>query len=129
MSISNTAENNRPTAANSRALTVRYARSTVKSLGPGVPQRGGVPSGGAAALGHQVDQRVTGLGQLCDGHPASLSDELSHGVQLLRSDGDELPSVVDHSCGGDARHVRSREARAASSVPALVTLTCEGALG
>lgn len=45
----------------------------------------------------RIDQPVTGLGQLCDGHSASLFDELSHGVQFLGSDGDELPSVVYHS--------------------------------
>lgn len=36
------------------------------------------PSGIASTLGHQVDEGVTGLSQLCDGNPASLFDELSH---------------------------------------------------
>ncbi len=53
---------------------------------------------GCAGFGYQVDQRVTGLSKFCDGHAASLSDELSHWVQLLWCDGDELPSVVNHSC-------------------------------
>lgn len=56
------------------------------------------PSDGAAALRHQVDEGVAGLCQLSDGDSASLSDELSHRVQLLWSDEDELPSVVDHAC-------------------------------
>lgn len=58
----------------------------------------GLLSGSAAALRCQVDERVTGLSQLCDGHSSSLPDELSHGVQLLGSDGDKFPSVVNHSC-------------------------------
>lgn len=67
--------------------------------------RGSSPlcSGGAAALGCQVDELVAGLRQLRDGHAASLPDELGHGVQLLRRDGDELPPVVDHTCGGGRR--------------------------
>lgn len=56
------------------------------------------PSGSAAALRRQVDQRVARLSQLADGHPPSLSDELSHGVQLCWSNGDKLPSVIDHTC-------------------------------
>lgn len=58
-------------------------------------------SGGAAALGRQVDELVAGLRQLRDGHAASLADELGHRVQLLWRDGDELPPVVNHTCGGD----------------------------
>lgn len=57
-------------------------------------------SGGTAALGRQVDEVVAGLCQLCDGHAAPLPDELGHGVELLGRDGDELPSVIDHTCGG-----------------------------
>lgn len=54
-------------------------------------------SGGAAALGRQVDEVVAGLRQLSDGHAAPLPDELGHGVQLPGRDGDELPPVVNHT--------------------------------
>lgn len=57
-------------------------------------------SGSAAALGRQVDELVAGLCQLRDGHAASLPDELGHRVQLLRRDVDELPPVINHTCGG-----------------------------
>lgn len=57
-------------------------------------------SGRAAALRRQVDEVVAGLRQLGDGHAAPLADELGHRVQLLRRDGDELPPVVNHTCGG-----------------------------
>jgi len=60
----------------------------------GVPRR---PSGGAQALGQQVDEGVAGLSQVRDGHPAPLPHEAGHGVQLLLGDGDELPPVVNHS--------------------------------
>lgn len=55
-------------------------------------------SGSVAYLRREVDEGVAGLGQLCDGHSASLSDELSHSIQLLWSDGDKLPSVIYHTC-------------------------------
>lgn len=69
------------------------------------------PSGSAAALGREIDQRVACLSQLADGHPPSLSDELSHRVQLGGSNGDKLPPVINHAC---EKHIREFQTRAAS---------------
>lgn len=64
--------------------------------------------GSIAALWHQIDQRVAGLSQLADGHASSLSDELSHRLQLCWSNVDKLPSVIDHTCGTHQRVLDQR---------------------
>lgn len=71
------------------------------------------PSGSAAALRRQVDERVACLSQLADGHPPSLPDELSHRVQLCWSNEDKLPSVIDHTC---RKHIRERQTRGNSFI-------------
>lgn len=44
------------------------------------------------------DEGVAGLCKLSDGHPAPLSDEVSHGSQFLGGYVDELAPVIDHTC-------------------------------
>lgn len=51
----------------------------------------------SSAVRLEVDEGVAGLGQLCNGHSASLLDVLSHGCHLLCSDVDELPPVINHT--------------------------------
>lgn len=79
-------------------------------------------SGSTATVRHQVDERVAGLSQLCDGHSASLPDELSHRVQLSWSDGDKLPSVINHTCRQQVNSQCSVSYTALFSVRALKAL-------
>lgn len=45
------------------------------------------------------DEGVAGLRKFGDGHPAPLSDEVSHSSQFLGGYVDELAPVVNHTCG------------------------------
>ena len=51
----------------------------------------------SAFLWCEIDEFVGTLGQLCDGDPPPLPDELGHRLQLLFRDEDELSAVVDHA--------------------------------
>lgn len=61
----------------------------------------------SSAVGLEVDEGTAGLGQLCNGDSSSLLDVLRHSSHLLRSDVDELSSVINHTYGGKERTLKS----------------------
>lgn len=75
---------------------LNYAAYSLKGSTPAVFfSRHGWSKSSAVRL--EVDEGITRLGQLRDGDSSSLFDVLSHGSHLLRSDVDELPSVINHT--------------------------------
>lgn len=68
---------------------------------PALSPRGKPKSGWGLGRGLLApgNEGVAGLSKLSDGHPAPLSDEVSHSSQFLWGYVDELAPVVNHTCG------------------------------